>query len=297
MLDYKLIEAMAVVIQEGGFDRAAQVLHLTQSAVSQRVKLLEDQAGQVLMARTSPPVPTSAGKQLLRHYLQVKQLEDDLSESFIYLKQDKFISLSIGINADSLATWFLNAVYPFLEKEHVLLDLRVDDQEETFRMLRNGEVIGCISTKEQAIQGCRVDFLGAMNYRLVAAPDFAGQWFPQGLTREAVEKVPAVIFNRKDTLHSKMLEQVFGKKNNQIPAYYVPSSEKFADLICSGFAYGMLPDQQILSLLQSGRIIDIAHPDFVSVGLYWHCWNLKSRLLEKFSGSLVKNAQMFLTQT
>ncbi|MDM8535957.1 LysR family transcriptional regulator ArgP [Desulfobacterales bacterium HSG17] len=296
MLDYKLIEAMAVVIQEGGFDRAAQVLHLTQSAVSQRVKLLEEQTGQVLMARTSPPVPTSAGKQLLRHYLQVKQLEDDLSESFIYSKKDSFISLAIGINADSLATWFFKAVYPFLEKEHVLLDLRIDDQEETFRMLRNGEVTGCISTKVQPIQGCRIDFLGAMNYRLVAAPDFAGQWFPQGLTKESLKKAPAVIFNRKDKLHSKMIEQIFDKNFNQIPAHYIPSSEKFADLIVSGFAYGMLPDWQTLPLLQSGRIIDIAHPYFVSAALYWHCWNLKSRLLENFSGNLVKNAHLFLTQ-
>lgn len=291
MLDYKLIQAVAVVIQEQGFEKAAQVLHLTQSAISQRVKLLEEQTGQILIARTSPPVPTSAGKQMLRHYLQVKQLEDDLTQSFTGSSNDGFSNLAVGINADSLATWFTKVVYPFLEKEEVVLDLRVDDQEQTFKMLKNGEVAGCISTKKQAVQGCSVDFLGNMTYRLVSSPGFAGQWFPKGFDREAVSRTPAVIFNKKDRLHNKMFEQIFGRNFSQIPAHYVPSPEKFADLIVSGFAYGMLPDLQAESLLKSGCLTDLAHPGFLSVSLYWHCWNLKSELLEKFTGNLVKKAR------
>ena len=54
MLDYKHIEALAKVIQEGGFERAAQALFLTQSAVSQRVRQLEESSGQILKTSLSP---------------------------------------------------------------------------------------------------------------------------------------------------------------------------------------------------------------------------------------------------
>ena len=135
MLDYKLLEALAAVVQEGGFDRAARRLHITQSAVSQRIRLLEDQAGQILLARTSPPKPTSAGHRMLRHYLQVKKLEDDLQDELSPSVQENFVSIAVGVNADSLATWLVDALRPFLEQEQVLLDFRVDDQEQSYNFV------------------------------------------------------------------------------------------------------------------------------------------------------------------
>ena len=132
MLDYKLIEAMAMVVREGGFDKAADALHITQSAVSQRVKLLEEHTGQLLIARTTPPKTTSAGRKMLKHYLQVKRLEDDLTGELEQPSDKEFTSIAIGLNADSLATWFLDAIRTFLLKECLLLDIRVDDQDMFF---------------------------------------------------------------------------------------------------------------------------------------------------------------------
>jgi len=180
MFDYKLIEAMATVYNEGGFDKAARSLHLTQSAVSQRVKLLEDQAGQILLVRSTPPEVTPAGQRLLRHYVKVKKLEDDLLDDFSIGDAKRFASLAIGVNADSLATWFPQAMGSFLENERVTLDIRTDDQEQTHRMLKDGEVVGCISSRQQPMQGCRASYLGKMDYHLFAAPAFAAKWFPDG---------------------------------------------------------------------------------------------------------------------
>lgn len=136
MLDYKLIEALALVAREGGFDKAAKVLHITQSAVSQRIKLLEELTGQVLISRTTPPQATASGRKLLKHYLQVKQLEDDLIGEMNEPDNKDFTSIAVGINADSLAFWLLDAIHPFLLEEKVLLDIRVDDQEQTHRMMK-----------------------------------------------------------------------------------------------------------------------------------------------------------------
>ena len=294
MFDYKLIEALAMVASEGSFYKAAEALYITQSAVSQRVKLLEELTGQILVARTTPPQATSAGQKYLKHYLQVKRLEDDLTREIGEPANKGFTSITIGVNADSLAFWLLDALQSFLLDERVLLDIRVDDQEQTHRLLKDGEVMGCISTQEQPMQGCRIGYLGRMNYHMMAAPEFAAQWFPNGLTIEEVLSAPAIIFDRKDDLHYKLLHQAFGEVPDSIQTYYVPSIEKFAEFIVLGLAYGILPDQQSTPLIDTGQIVSLS-PNFqVSVKLYWHCWNLKSDLLEKLTHSLNANAKILL---
>ncbi|MGD9949717.1 MAG: LysR family transcriptional regulator ArgP [Desulfobulbus sp.] len=249
MLDYKLIEALAAVLQEGGFDKASGVLHLTQSAVSQRVKQLEDQCGQILLARSTPPQPTQAGRILLKHYLQVRQLEEEV-QGQIGGKAQELVPLAIGINADSLATWFGEIIPAFVRREGILLDLRVDDQDQTHRLLKNGEVMGCISTQATAMQGCTVTELGCMPYRVFAAPDFAEEWFSdRKLTLETCRKAPFILFNRKDEVHHQLFQMILGVLPSSLPTHYLPSSEKFVDFIASGMGYGMLPDQQSYPLL------------------------------------------------
>ena len=294
MIDYKLLEALAKVIMEQGFEKAAHKLNLTQSAISQRVKLLEEQTGQILLIRDTPPRATSAGRRLLKHYLQVKRLEDDLHQFSMTTSKDQFASISIGVNEDSLDLWFFDAIRPFLAAEKVVLDLKVDDQEQTHGFLKNGEVVGCISSKDKSMQGCRLTYLGRMNYHLMATADFSNQWFNDGLGRNNLIKAPAVIFSRKDDLHNKMCRRLLGEAIPIANAFYIPSSVKFFDLIASGFAYGMVPDLQGMQLLKSGRLIDLAPHCQIAVSLFWHCWNLKSPLLDKLTNTLVRGAKLFL---
>lgn len=291
MLDYKLIEALAMVAREGSFEKAAKALYLTQSAISQRIKLLEELMGQVLIARTTPSQVTSAGRKLLKHYLQVKRLEDELMGEIGEHADKGFASIAVGINADSLAIWFLDAIQSFLLEEQVLLDIRVADQEQTHRLLKDGEVMGCLSTQEQPMQGCLVEYIGQMNYHMVAAPRFAAEWFPDGFNIKDVHGAPALIFDRKDDLHYKFLHQAFGDVPASIPTHYMPSVEKYAEFIALGLAYGMLPDQQSKPLLRTGEIVDLSPDCHVPVKLYWHCWSLKSKLLKKFTQQLTLGAK------
>ena len=286
MLDYKLLSALAAVLQEGGFERAARVLHLTQSAVSQRIKQLEDLCGQILLSRTTPPQPTEAGRILLKHFLQVQQLEKEV-QARIGGKEQEATTLAIGINADSLATWFGEIMPSFVNREGVLLDLRVDDQDQTQRMLKNGEVVGCISTQATAMQGCTVTELGCMPYRVFACSDFKRRWFKDSvLSLQACRRAPFILFNRKDEVHHQLFQQVLGEIPVPLPTHYLPSSERFADFIAAGMGYGMLPDQQSDSLVRQGRIVDLAPGHFVPVHLYWHCWNIGSTALKRLSAHL-----------
>ena len=294
MLDYKLLEALAAVVDEGGFERAARVLHVTQSAVSQRVRQLEERMGQVLLSRKGGPEPTEAGRRLLKHFRQVRLLEEDLFKELVPGRESGFASLPIGVNADSLATWFLPALTDFLARERILLDLRVDDQEATHDLLRHGEVLGCVSTEPDPMQGCTAEYLGHMDYLLVGEPGFAAQWLPRGLDREAASRAPILAFNRKDTLHHKLFRRVLGEIPGTMRVSYLPSSEKFVDMILCGRACGMLPRQQCGPHLASGEFLDLAPGHLTRADLYWHCWNLDSPMLASLSRALLQGARSLL---
>jgi LysR family transcriptional regulator (chromosome initiation inhibitor) len=295
MIDYKLLEAIAMVVQEGGFEKAATLMNLTQSAVSQRVRLLEERAGKILLSRTSPPQPTEAGQKLIKHYLQVRLLEDSLEEGISDSDDSTPVRLSLGINADSLSSWFLPAIGDLLEDGKILIDMHVDDQEQTHKLLRGGVVVGCISDLASPMQGCKVDFLGAMKYRLLASPEFIAKWFPEGLTASAAENAPAVMFTRKDMLHYKILQRVLGEAIKVKAIHYVPSNDQFMKMISSGYAYGMVPDWQSKVLRSKGEVVEVHGRAHDSVKHYWHCWNIDSIPLKTLSKRLVNKAKILLS--
>nr|WP_321400831.1 LysR family transcriptional regulator ArgP [uncultured Desulfobacter sp.] len=296
-IDYKLLKALFVVVQEGGFEKAARVLHISQPAVSRRVKQLEEQTGQVLLTRTTPPLPTRFGRHMIKHYQQVRLLEADLFETVDESPEKEFVVFPIGVNVDSLSTWFLDAMGAFLKEERVLLDLIVENQEYTHRLMQTGEVGGCISSRPAPMQGCRVDYLGSTNYHLLATPQFAAQWFPDGVTYGAACKAPFLVFNRKDNSHEIVLESILGRVPEKMMLHYFPATERFADFIAQGLACGMCDitaDENCMQMLEQGVLMDLAPDNFVTVKLYWHMWNLHSKLLARFSRKLVSKARKIL---
>lgn len=291
MLDYKLLEALAAVIEEGGFERAARRLNITQSAVSQRIRLLEESLGQPVLARTQPPAPTAPGRRLLRHARRVNLLESDLLRGIEPDDAAPWQTLAVAVNADTLATWFTGAVVSLLTHERLTLDLKVDDQERTHEFLRAGEVVGCVSTRQTAMQGCRAMFLGIMRYHCACSPAFAARWFPHGLTLEAARLAPAVVFNRQDTVHDRYLANSLGENPQQAPRHHVPNSERFVDFVMGGAGYGLIPHMQAAVPLSQGTLIDLAPDAPMPVPLYWHCWNIASPLLARLTRALREAGQ------
>ncbi|NDV21948.1 LysR family transcriptional regulator ArgP [Desulfovibrio sp. JC022] len=288
MLDNIYLEALAAVIEEGGFDKAALKLNISQSAVSQRIRNFEEQLGRVLVVRSTPPEPTEDGRKLIKHLRTIRLMEKELSDSMRLNPSGEFVTLPVGVNADSLATWFLDALDSFLKEHNVLLDLYVDDENRTHEMLRRGEVVGCIGTVAKPVKGCRSDFLATFDYLCLSSPDFYQRWFSDGFDRETVAEAPAAVFNRKDETQSQMLEKVFPGQSVTHPIFYVPSSESFVDVVCRGLAYGMVPEFQVQQELDSGRLVEILPQGRVPVSLYWHSWNVETQLLDGLRRELVK---------
>jgi LysR family transcriptional regulator (chromosome initiation inhibitor) len=294
MLDYRLVEALAAVIEERGFARAAQKLCITQSAVSQRIKQLEDGIGRVLVVRETPPRATPAGERLLRHYRQVAGLEEEAIGDLGVSGKGGFRHLPIAVNADCLSVWLLDAIAPFLREASVTLEIFVDDQDSNLHFLQAGLVAGCVSSQRMDIQGFKSTRIGAVRYFLSASPAFRKRWFASGFSRTAAEQAPVIHFSRDDQLQYRALSKVFGKPQIVPPAHYIPSAEKFIEAVVLGLGYALIPEVQALALIRKGALVEIDPRARLDTALYWYRWSHSSDLLEDFSKILIGKGKRIL---
>ncbi|PRB83769.1 LysR family transcriptional regulator ArgP [Pseudomonas sp. MYb185] len=289
MLDYKLLQALASVVEQGGFERAARLLGLSQSAVSQRIKLLEARVGAPVLLRASPPMPTEAGQRLLNHVQQVRLLERDLQHDVpMQGEGDAPPRLRVALNADSLATWWADAVAGLCQRQELLLELLVDDQDVGLRRMRAGEVVGCVCASEQPVAGARAIPLGAMRYLAVGHADFIEHYFASGVTEATLSKAPAIVFGPDDRLQHRFLASC--GFSGDFPHHLCPSSEGFVRLLCAGLGWGMVPALQISAELADGRLRQLLPGQHVDVPLYWHYWRSGGQLLEQLTRQLQQQA-------
>jgi LysR family transcriptional regulator, chromosome initiation inhibitor len=293
--DPDALECLAAIVEEGGFERAAQRLNITQSAVSQRLRALEAQVGTVLIVRSRPLKATAAGQLLLKHTMQLRLLRADLERDIKELAPSSTGTareeerISIAINADSIATWALPALNG-LARERLTMEIITDDQDFTHEWLRSGQVLGCVTTLKQALRGCKVVPLGAMRYVAVAAPDYAQAHCPKGLTPHNFRDIPFVAFNRKDDMQSEFVGKAFGLKRVSLSQLFVPSSEGQVRAVLAGWGVSVVPELLARGLLDLGQLVNVAPSHAVPIQLYWHCWNLQSEVLDALTSALTQAA-------
>lgn len=295
MFDGKQLEAYLTVCREGSFERAAALLGLTQSAVSQRVRALEASLGHTLLTRGRPCMPTPAGQRLSRYLERIRLLED---EALRDLGGDPVgpSRLALACNADSLHAWLPQVLADAFDKSPYLAELHVEDQDYTHELLARGEVLACISTRAKAMQGCTAEALGVMRYLCVATPLFARRHFTNGLSRAALEQAPALVYNRKDDLHAEYLARHFGIGDDHYPYHIIPSSQGFVDMARLHFGYALVPELAIAKELKSGALIDLnpSHP--ASVPLYLHAWQIQAPGVENIFRRIIGGARLALRQ-
>ncbi|WP_418316334.1 HTH-type transcriptional regulator ArgP [Piscinibacter sakaiensis] len=275
MLDARHLETLAAVVEHGSFGAAAASLSLSLAAVSLRIKALEEQLGQRLLVRGKIIRTTPAGQALLAHAKQLQMMENDLLAGLrggvSGRRGTAWQSLSVAVNADSVSGWFLPGIAPILRRHRLLLEVIIDDQDHTHDALKNGEVIGCVTTLAEAMHGCVAEPLGVMRYRCVAAPAVAERCRTRGGAPSAHRLLaePAVIFNRKDALQDIFLEQHFGLRKPNYPRHFVPAVDAFEAAIEHGLGWGMIPEQH---LEMRPGLVDILPGAVVDVSLYWQHW-------------------------
>lgn len=289
--DPDALECLAAIIEEGGFERAAQRLSITQSAVSQRLRALEAQVGTVLIVRSRPLKATSAGQLLLKHAKMMRLLRADLERDLRDLAPSSTGAgrdeerISVAINADSIATWALPALNS-LAQGGLPIEIIADDQEFTHEWLREGQVIGCVTSLGQALRGCRMEPLGVMDYVLVAQPDYVARHCPRGVNAHNFHTLPFVTFNRKDHLPHEFVMRAFGLSRVMLKQFFVPSTRAMVDAVKAGWGVSVLPELAVRDDLTRGDLVRLVPRHQLGVALYWHCWNLNSDVLDGLSSAL-----------
>jgi LysR family transcriptional regulator, chromosome initiation inhibitor len=328
-LDPKPLNAFAAVVETGSLAAAALQLRITLAAVSIRIKTLETQLGQRLLVRGKTTTATRAGQQLLAHIRRTRLLEAELADNFAAtavsgsrLRQPRWQSLHVAVNADSLASWFLPGVKAALQKHHLLLQCVVDDQEHTLDALKNGDVIGCVTQWAQPLRGCTAQPLGIMRYRCWGSPDIAQRiaalqtkprraaklaqpHLPPPVTHAtlhaaephipALLQIPALCFNTKDSLQDQFIQRLLGLQNAAYPRHQLPAADAYLLAMNQGLGWGMLADVQRQALMASPQaLVDLFPGHWIDVPLYWHHWQQESVQATRLTQAVVAAAQQHL---
>lgn len=297
MLDYHALRAVSAVIQCGSFERAAALLHVTPSAVSQRVKTLEERLGTVLVVRGAPCRATETGEWLCRHMEQVGLLEQALHERLPGLgaveQPGQPVTVSVATNADSLGTWFVEAAAQFSRTGPFLLNIAVDDEGHTAGWLERGRVSAAVTSDSRPVSGCRRIALGRMRYHATASPDFMERHFSGGVTPEALRRAPGLTFNQKDRMQSEWVRSVFGKEI-LFPTHWLPSTHGFLMACRAGLGWCLNPALLVEDLLKTGELVELCPARTLDVCLYWQINRLAEPLLAPLTACIREAAARHL---
>ena len=291
-LDSAQLNAFSAVIDEGSFERAAAVLHITRSAASQRIKLLEERVGQVLVRRATPCTATEAGQALYRHAREIALSEADALAA-IGGGPRSTTRLAIGVNADSLATWFPAAMAQAGEDPSITFDIHVEDQDHSANLLREGRVMAAVTADPQPVQGCQVLPLGTLRYRALASPAFMQRFFATGVTATTLARAPMLVFNRKDALQGRYVRRIT-RRTLTPPVHWLPEAHAFVKATEAGLGWGMAPDLMVDGHLRSGTLVELIPGTPVDVPLYWQYWRLNVQALARMTAAVQSQAHRAL---
>lgn len=267
MFDYTHLETLREILRRGSFDGAAAALNISQSAVSQRLRALEDRVGQPLVVRGTPCEGTALGHRLARHAEEVGLMEARLESDLGLDVGSRY--MRIAVNADSLATWIVPALAEAkLLMRDVLFDVVVDDQDHSAEWLRRGEVVGAVTATPDPPSGCDSHAVGVMHYVATASPAFMKRYFPQGVTSHAIRQAPMLTYDRKDRLQLEWLERYFGK-GRPPPTHYLPSTEAFVAAASRGLGWGMNPEPLVRLEISRGHLVPLTQSGRFETRLYW----------------------------
>ncbi|MFZ3474055.1 LysR family transcriptional regulator ArgP [Streptomyces sp. 4.24] len=285
------VRTLLAVIDEGTFDAAAAALHVTPSAVSQRVKALEQRTGRVLLMRTKPVRATESGEVVIRFARQLARLERDARAELGMAEGLGPVRLPIAVNADSLATWFLPALTGVPQDPPVCFELHREDEGHATALLRDGRVMAAVTSQPEPVAGCTVRRLGLARYLPVASPEFAARHL-RGEAERDLRQAPVVVFDRRDLIQDGFVRMVTGDPaaGASRVRHHVPTSEGFCDAAVAGLGWAMVPEAQAGPLLEAGKLVLIAPGRSLDVPLYWQQWKLDSPALSTVAEAVARAA-------
>lgn len=297
-IDPVALRTLATAVRLGTFEAAARELHVTPSAVSQRIKALETRVGRVLVHRVKPLEPTEAGHVLVRLAAQTELLEREavaelVDEPDVGGDEAPYAAVPLAVNSDALYTWLIDALVVVQQDHRVTFELLREDQTRTAERLRRGDVMAAVTSDPRPVTGCRVVRLGTMRYVAVATPSYVAAHLPDGPTPTALERAPMISFDRNDPLQSDFLRKIT-RRHLAPPTTLIPSVGEFDTAVRRGMGWGLLIEQHAQADLRRGRLVELAPGRHVDVPLFWQHWRLESPLMADLTRAVVQAAKDWL---
>ncbi|WP_170409524.1 LysR family transcriptional regulator ArgP [Ruegeria atlantica] len=287
LLDPNHLSALSAILRHGSFDAAASELAVTPSAISQRIKALEDRVGATLINRGTPCTATPVGLRITQHAEDIGLLEAELARELTLDQSRAPARVRIAVPADVLATWFINAM---ADIDDLLFDLVVDDQDHSAEWLRRGEVSAAITVGGDTTPGSDSVALGAMRYIPTASPDFMHKWFADGVNANTLSRATCLTFNRKDGLQKAWMTQQTGQRISP-PSHFLPSSQGFVDAAIAGIGWGMNPESLAQKALKDGRLCPLTPDARLDVRLTWQVGRVLSTALAPLTAAVRRAAR------
>lgn len=293
------LRALLAIVDEGTFEAAADVLKVSPSAVSQRIRALEAEVGHVVVHRTVPATPTDAGTALLRMARQIAVIEAETLAALGGGDAAQSV-LPLAVNADSLATWFVPVFAAAAGWSDTVLQVRLEDEEHSSELLRRGDVVAAVTAAPRPVTGCRTEPLGFVRYQPVAAPALVERYSRTheraGSRGSSVDlaRMPLLRFGPKDDLQNRFL-RVRGI-HRLPPSHYIPSSRAYLDAALAGLGWGLVPELQLGTAPAVGSLEILEPGGHVDVPLYWQVWKLGSPRIERLTAAVHRAAAAGLSR-
>jgi LysR family transcriptional regulator (chromosome initiation inhibitor) len=271
MLDYAQLEALLAVIRERSFDGAARALGLTPSAISQRIKRLEERVGAIVVTRTSPTTPTEIGLKLCRHTERVRLMETDVLSGPMPAGCAPQIKVKIAVGDATHCSLLISALVDATGTEggDILLDIATFEPADVLDVIRSGGALAAMTDSRAMVNGFKSVFLGFEKLRAVASRQFMARHFADGLTVEALAAAPMIWRVGNGGAEALWLERVVGTPSD--PLYHlIPSAPNCIEAIRSGIAWGMCEATAVDPLIARGELVELAAGSAIVREVHWN---------------------------
>ncbi|MGI4992077.1 ArgP/LysG family DNA-binding transcriptional regulator [Halobacteriovorax sp. GFR7] len=288
MIDYHALRALQAVIEYQSFELASKAIGISQSAVTQRIQNFESFLGTKLLIRKAPYRATEKGKSYLNLLRKVTSLENEILEDDDIKKAKP--TLKIAMNRDSLDLFFHDVLTDSKVSQVLTLQIIADDQDNTLKYLKSGQVDMCISSEKKPLPNHTSTHLGDMVYSLVCSKKFYKEYFSEGVNKKTLSEAPLVVFDKYDKAQHTYLKENF-KVDKLTKMNLMPSVSSFKKAILGGYGYGLLPFIDMEKEMKKRKFVQLNPSKNFSVSLFLHQWEYQREHIKLFNEKLIKAAQ------
>jgi DNA-binding transcriptional LysR family regulator len=279
MVNLEWYRSFIEVYRVGTVSGAAQVLHLTQPAVSQHIAALEAALGQSLFQRMPRQMlPTDEGKSLYTQIVAaIEKLESITTRS---LATNAPQVIRIGTPQEFFTERILTRLP---QSENLLYRIRLGLAQDLIEQLLKGQLDVVVATQKIARSELEYQLIHKENFWLVAPPETV---IPIPLESLQVDLTaleqwlrgqPLIAYGEELPIVRRFWRVVFGRRLDVVPRLVLPDLQMIRQAIAVGFGFSVLPDYLCEEMVNTGALTLILKPTDAVSNQIWLAYRKSER--------------------